>query len=262
LLERSSRDKKPSPLLDDDTFLPFQVKGVDSSASSALMAQYADDFEQSPFLTEFMPVEFEYVEFREVAETGRHLGICLDDPEQATRVARASAASPVLNLSQLMSSAPVRDTVPDVSSSAAEPVTAVEDIDDDDDDDDWPPSEVMSLDSSHVLEPSHSATEHASQPNADPVADFPLLRPRSKRPVSDEDDDNLVDKNAVAETKRQRIHLAAALYSYHSALDDKGDDVDWDELSDEDFECKMEKLKVKERLRIAHRSIALDVTRT
>jgi hypothetical protein len=37
--ERSSRDEKPSPLLDDDAFLPFQVKGVDSSASSALTAQ-------------------------------------------------------------------------------------------------------------------------------------------------------------------------------------------------------------------------------
>jgi hypothetical protein len=29
LIERSSRDKKPSPLLDDDTFLPSQGKGVD-----------------------------------------------------------------------------------------------------------------------------------------------------------------------------------------------------------------------------------------
>jgi hypothetical protein len=36
LFERSSRDEKPSPLLDDDAFLPFQGKGVDSSASSAL----------------------------------------------------------------------------------------------------------------------------------------------------------------------------------------------------------------------------------
>jgi hypothetical protein len=52
LFERSSRDKKQSPLLDDDAFRPFQGKGVDS---------------------EFMPVEFEDVEFRDVAETVRHL---------------------------------------------------------------------------------------------------------------------------------------------------------------------------------------------
>jgi hypothetical protein len=52
LFERSSRDEKPSPLLDDDNFV------------------------QSPFVTEFMPVEFEDVEFRDVAETGRHLGVC------------------------------------------------------------------------------------------------------------------------------------------------------------------------------------------
>jgi hypothetical protein len=58
LFERSSRDEKPSPLPDDDAFLPFQGKGVDSSASSALTAQDADDFVQSPFVTEFMPVEF------------------------------------------------------------------------------------------------------------------------------------------------------------------------------------------------------------
>jgi hypothetical protein len=124
LFERSSRDEKPSPLLDDDAFLPFQGKGVDSSASSALIAQDADDFVQSPFVTEFMPVEFEYVEFRDVAETGRHLGVCSDDPEQTARVVRASAAGPASNLSQLMNTAPVRETVPDVSSSAAEPVTA------------------------------------------------------------------------------------------------------------------------------------------
>jgi hypothetical protein len=79
LFERSSRDEKPSPLLDDDAFLPFQGEGVDSSASSSLTAQDADDFVQSPFVTEFMPVEFEDVEFRDVAETGRHLGVCSDD---------------------------------------------------------------------------------------------------------------------------------------------------------------------------------------
>jgi hypothetical protein len=66
-----------------------------------------------------MPVEFEDVEFRDVAETGRHLEVCPDDPEQAARVARASAAGPASNIYQLMNSAPVRDTVPDVSSSAA-----------------------------------------------------------------------------------------------------------------------------------------------
>jgi hypothetical protein len=80
LFERSSRDKKPSPLLNDDAFLPFQGKGVDSSASSALTAQDADDFVQSPFVTEFMSVEFEDVEFRDVSETERHLGVCSDDP--------------------------------------------------------------------------------------------------------------------------------------------------------------------------------------
>jgi hypothetical protein len=92
LFERSSRDEKPSPLLDVDALLPFQGKGVDSSASSALTAHDADNFVQSPFVTDFMPVEFENVEFRDVAETGRHLGVCSDDPEQAARVARASAA--------------------------------------------------------------------------------------------------------------------------------------------------------------------------
>jgi hypothetical protein len=74
LFERSSRDEKPSPLLDYDAFLPFQGKGVDSSASSALIAHDAEDFVQSPFETEFMPVEFEDVEFRDIAETGKHLG--------------------------------------------------------------------------------------------------------------------------------------------------------------------------------------------
>jgi hypothetical protein len=185
LFERSSRDEKPSSLLDDDAFLPFQDEGVDSSASSALIAQVADDFVQSPFVTEFMPVEFEDIEFRDVAETGRHLRVCSDDPDQAARVARASAAGPASNLSQLMNTAPVRDTVPDVSSSAAEPVTSVEHIDDDDYDDDRPPGEVLPSDSPHVLEPSHSAPEHVCQPNADPVADFPSLRTRSKRPVPD-----------------------------------------------------------------------------
>jgi hypothetical protein len=48
LFKRSSRDEKPSPLLDDDAFLPFQGKGVDSSASSALTAQDADDFVAVP----------------------------------------------------------------------------------------------------------------------------------------------------------------------------------------------------------------------
>jgi hypothetical protein len=68
--------KSQSPLLDDDAFLPFQGKGVDSSASSALIAQDADDFVQSPFVTEFLPIEFEDIEFNDVAETGRHLGVC------------------------------------------------------------------------------------------------------------------------------------------------------------------------------------------
>jgi hypothetical protein len=45
LFERSSRDEKPSSLLNDHAFLPFQGKGVDSSASSALTAQEANDFE-------------------------------------------------------------------------------------------------------------------------------------------------------------------------------------------------------------------------
>jgi hypothetical protein len=130
-------------------------------------------------------------------------------------------------------------------------------MDDDNDDDDRPPGEVLPFDSPHVLEPSHSAPEHASQPNADPVADFRSLRTRSKRPVTDEDDDNSVDKNAEAETKRQRIHLAAAFYSYYSTLDNEGDEIDWDQLSDEEFESKIEKLKVKERERFMHRDIGL-----
>jgi hypothetical protein len=125
LFERSSRDEKLSSQLDGDAFLPLRGKGADPSASSALTAQDADDFVQSPFVTEFMPVEFEDVEFRDVAETGRHLGVCSDDPEQISRVAHASAAGPAPNLSQLMKTAHVRDTVPEVSSSASEPVTAV-----------------------------------------------------------------------------------------------------------------------------------------
>jgi hypothetical protein len=40
-------------------------------------------------------------------------------------------------------------------------------------------------------------------------------------------------------------------------VDDEGDDIDWDQLSDDEFESKMEKLKVKERERITHRDIAL-----
>jgi hypothetical protein len=204
-----------------------------------------------------MPVEFEDVEFRDVAETERHLGVCSDDPEQSARVARASAACPASNLSQLMNTASVRDIVRDVFSSVAEPVTTVEHMNDDDEDDDRPPGEVLPSDSPHVLKTSHSAPEHASQPKADPVADFPSLRTRSKRPVPDEDDHNSVDKNAEAETKRQRIHLAAALFSYYSTQDDKGEKFDWDQLSDEDFESTMEELKVKEREQITHRDIAL-----
>jgi hypothetical protein len=46
LFESSSRAEKPSALLDDDAFLPFERKGVDSFASSALTAQDADDFLQ------------------------------------------------------------------------------------------------------------------------------------------------------------------------------------------------------------------------
>jgi hypothetical protein len=47
------------------------------------------------------------------------------------------------------------------------------------------------------------------------------------------------------------------LYSNYSTLDDEGDEIDWDQLSDENFESKVKKLKVKERERIAHRDIAL-----
>jgi hypothetical protein len=172
-------------------------------------------------------------------------------------VARASAAGPASNIYQLMNTAPVRDTVPDVSSSAAEPVTDVEHMDDDCDDDDRIPGEALPSDSPHVLKPSNSAPEHASQPNADPVADFPSLCTRSKRPVPDEDDDNSVYKNAEAETKRQRIHLASVFYSYYSTLDYEGDEIDWDQPSDEEFESKMVKLMVKERERNTHRDIAL-----
>jgi hypothetical protein len=143
---------------------------------------------QSPFVTEYMPVEFEDVEFRDVAETERHLGVCSDDPEQAVRVSRASAAVPAPNLSQLMNL--VRNTIADASSSVAEPVTTAEHMNDDDDDDDRPSGEVLSSDSPHVLEPSHSAPEHACPPNADPIADFPSLRTRSTRPVQDKYDDN------------------------------------------------------------------------
>jgi hypothetical protein len=85
---------------------------------------------------------------------------------------------------------------------------------------------VLSSDSPHVLEPSHSAPDHASQPNADPVANFSYLCTRSKLPVPDEDDDNAVDKNVEAGTKRQHINLSAALYSYFSTLDDEGDEID------------------------------------
>jgi hypothetical protein len=64
------------------------MKGVDSSASSTLTAQDADYFVQSPFVTEFMPVEFEDVEFCDIVETERHLGVCSDDHELKARVAR------------------------------------------------------------------------------------------------------------------------------------------------------------------------------
>jgi hypothetical protein len=80
-----------------------------------------------------MPVESGDVEFRDVAETGQHLGVCLNYPEQAARVALASAAGPAPNLSEVMKTAPVHDTVPDASSSTAEPVTAVQHMDDDND---------------------------------------------------------------------------------------------------------------------------------
>jgi hypothetical protein len=154
---------------------------------------------QSPFVA---AVEIDSLKIRDVAETGRHLGVCFDEPKQAARVARASSAGLAPNLSELMNTACVRDTVPDVSSSAAEPMTAVELMNDDDDDNDRPPGEVLSSDSPHSLEPSHAAPEHVFLPNADPVVDFQSLRTRSERPVPDEDDDNSVDKNAEAETKR------------------------------------------------------------
>jgi hypothetical protein len=47
------------------------------------------------------------------------------------------------------------------------------------------------------------------------------------------------------------------LYSYYSTLNDEGDEIDWDQRSDEEFESKMEKLKVKERERITHWDISL-----
>jgi hypothetical protein len=46
------------------------------------------------------------------------------------------------------------------------------------------------------------------------------------------------------------------LNTYYSTLDHEGDEIDWDQLSDEEFESKMEKLKVKERERITHQGIA------
>jgi hypothetical protein len=143
-----------------------------------------------------MPVESGDVEFRDVAETGQHLGVCLNYPEQAARVALASAAGPAPNLSEVMKTAPVHDTVPDASSSTAEPETALQHMDDDNDDGDRPPGEVLSSDSPHDLEPSHAAPEHSCPPNADPVAEFPSLHSSSKRPVLDEDDDNSVDKKS------------------------------------------------------------------
>jgi hypothetical protein len=143
-----------------------------------------------------MPVEFEDVEFRDVAETEGHLGVCSDDPEKPARDSRASAAGPAPILSQLMNTAPVRDTVPDVSSSAAEPVTAVKHTDDDDDDD-RPPDEVLPSNSPHILKPSHSAPDHAYQPNADSVADFPFLRSRSK--LQDPDHASQPNANSVAD---------------------------------------------------------------
>jgi hypothetical protein len=72
---------------------------------------------QSPFVTEFMPVEFQDVEFRDDAETGRHLGVCSEDPEQAARVARASTAGPAPNLSQLMNTTLLLSATPYQTSS-------------------------------------------------------------------------------------------------------------------------------------------------
>jgi hypothetical protein len=72
----------------------------------------------------------------------------------------------------------------------------------------------------------------------------------------------LVDKNAEAETKRQRIHLSAALHSYYSTLDDEGDEIDWNQLSDEEFESKIEKLKVRSASGLRTGKLPLHVTRT
>jgi hypothetical protein len=83
-----------------------------------------------------MPVDFENALFHEVAETGRYLGVYSDESEKAARVARAFAASSAPNMSQLINTAPVLYTLPDISSSAAEPVAAVKHMNDDDDDDD------------------------------------------------------------------------------------------------------------------------------
>jgi hypothetical protein len=71
---------------------------------------------------------------------------------------------------------------------------------------------VLSSDSPHILEPSHSASEHASQSNADPVADFLSLRIRSKLSVPDEDGDNLVDNNAEAGTSANVFILPQLCY--------------------------------------------------
>jgi hypothetical protein len=43
-------------------------------------------------------------------------------------------------------------------------------------------------------------------------------------------------KTLNPKTKRQRIHLAAALYSYYSTLNKDGDEIDWDRMSEEEFE--------------------------
>jgi hypothetical protein len=47
------------------------------------------------------------------------------------------------------------------------------------------------------------------------------------------------------------------LYSYYSTLEVEGDEIDWDQLSNEEFESKMGELNVKEREQISHRDIAL-----
>jgi hypothetical protein len=49
--------------------------------------------------------------------------LCLDNLHKTARVTRVYAAGSAPNLSKMMTTAPVRDTVPDVSSGAAEPVT-------------------------------------------------------------------------------------------------------------------------------------------